>query len=138
MRQEDYLLREIQRISLLLGGILNKLGGGKNDTSISVSIQFEEMKEKLLNDSGIDIDEFLSLTAVEIEQYIQKFSGLRGANIELLADIFGLIGMEQDLTESAVCNEKALILYELCNSRDRTFSMDRETKIKNITKILHP
>jgi hypothetical protein len=137
MRQEDYILREIQKIGLMLAGIFNKITGNKGDTAISVTNQFEEAKGMLLNDIGFDTDVFLSLTRTEIEKYILKFRGIRGVNIELLADILREMGMDKDSMRSDEYLEKALQLYELCNSTDKTFSQERESKIVTIRKLLN-
>ena len=56
--------------------------------------------------------------------------------MELLADIFKAIGMKSDSPITKEYLEKALNLYELCNSSDKTFSFDRERKISEIKNII--
>ena len=136
MQQKDYLLREIETIGLLLKVIFNKIAGKGENYALTVENQFEEEKELLLHEIGFNIDIFLLLEESGIEHYISKFDGIRGSNIELLADILKVMGMK---TDSAITKEylvRALKLYELCNSLDKTFSFDRESKISEIKKAL--
>jgi len=136
MQQKDYLLREIEKIGLLLKMIFNKIAGKEENYALTIENQFEEEKELLLHEIGFNIDIFLLLEESGIEQYISKFDGIRGSNIELLADILKVMGMK---TDSAITKEylvRALKLYELCNSLDKTFSFDRESKISEIKNAL--
>jgi len=54
-------------------------------------------------------------------------------NIELLAETISEIGHKHDSTDLL---EKALQLFEICNLRDRTFSIEREAKIGKIKSTL--
>lgn len=136
MERRDYLLQEIEKIGLLLRMLLNKITSKSENTSISIENQFEEEKELFLNEMGFDIDDFLSLQTSGIEDYLSKFSGIRGANIELLADVLREIGMKYKSKLSKAYLEKALMLYEHCNSLDKTYSFDRERKIIEIKDII--
>jgi hypothetical protein len=136
MRQEDYLLREIEKIGLLFGWISDKITGNAGNYALTIDNQFKEAKELLLSEMGFDTDLFLSLGESEIPQYIAKYKGMNVHNIELLADIFKGMGMQ---TVSALAKEylnRALKLYELCNSLDKTFSFDRESKISETENAL--
>lgn len=137
MEKRDYLLQEIEKIGILLRMILNKITMRGENNAISLENQFEEEKELLINEIGFNIDEFLSLETSEIEDYLSKFRGVRGSNIELLADILKEIGMKGENKISKAYLEKALKLYEQCNSLDKTYSFDRESKIEEIKNILH-
>lgn len=137
MEKRDYLLQEIEKIGILLRMILNKITLRGENNAISLENQFEEEKELLINEIGFNIDEFLSLETSEIEDYLSKFSGVRGSNIELLADVLKEIGMKGENKMSKAYLKKALKLYEQCNSLDKTYSFDRESKIEEIKNILH-
>ena len=132
MEKRDYLLREIEKIGMLLTMIINKIAGNRESYAISLEKQFETEKEILLNEIGFNLGFFLSLEKADIAPYLSKFSGIRGANIDLLADLMKEIGM---LAEPAMKNEyleKAINLYDLSTALDKTFSMEREKKIKEI------
>lgn len=135
MEQKDYLLREIEKIGILLQALFNKIVGKGVSYAIKSETQFEEEKGMLHGECGFDFDLFLSLKVSEIEQYISKYKGINCSNIELLADILKEMGMKTETAISKEYLERALKLYELCNSIDKTFSIDRENKISEITKI---
>lgn len=134
MEQRDYLLREIEKIGLLLRMIFNKLIGKEERYSIPVENQFAAVKGSLLHEIGFDIDLFLSLEETEVEPYISKFNGISGSNLELLADILNEMGVMADAAQRNSYWDKALMIYHLCNSLDKTFSLDRERKISEINK----
>ena len=136
MEQRDYILREIEKIGLLLRGIFNKLTGKGEDYALATEDHFEEAKELILRETGFEIDLFLSLENSEIEHYISEFEGIRESNVELLADVLKAVGMKIDPAKRKEYLERALYLYELCNSIDKTFSFDRESKISEIKRIL--
>ena len=136
MEQRDYLLKEIEKIGLLLRMIFNKLAGREDIYSITFESQTEEVKELLLQEIGFDIDLFMSLEEAEIENYISKFKGITGSNIELLSDIINEIGTRTESAQKNIYLEQALVMYHLCNSLDKTFSLERERKISEINRVL--
>lgn len=137
MEQKDYLLREIEKIGLLLRAILNKLKFSSDNVAITLEKEFEDEKAMLLNEVGFNIDEFASLNDSEIEQYISNFEGFRGSNIELLADVLMEAGFKATNNLTTAYFEKALKLYEQCNSLDKTYSVEREGKIEELRSILY-
>ncbi len=136
MDRKDYLLREIEKIGLMITMIFNKLTHKKEEDSQSEQDQVEEAQGLLLQEIGFDVDVCFSLENSEIEQYISTIEGISGANIELLADVLHVMGEKSEPEMTNAYLEKALKLYELCNSMDRTFSFDREGKIREIKDTL--
>lgn len=136
MEQKDYLLREIEKLGMLLRAILNSLIGRDENLAIKAEPHFEETKELLLNETGFDIDRFLTLDEPESEAYMAHFHGINVVNLELLAEVIFLIGInDKSETKSSVL-QKALLLFELCNLTDKTFSVDRENQIRKIKEAL--
>ncbi|UCG26922.1 MAG: hypothetical protein JSV24_08055, partial [Bacteroidales bacterium] len=114
-----------------------KITGKTEDHAIHQENPFEEEKGLLFHETGFDMDTFISLEKSEIEDYISGFKGISGPNIELLADVLKEMGTAR--TGSAMKREyleRALELYKLCNSADKTFSFDRESKISEIENTL--
>jgi hypothetical protein len=132
MEQKDYLLREIEKIGLLLRMIISKFRLKGDNTAITLKTEFEEAKELMLQEAGFDIEEFLKLDINSVEQYMSKFAGFRTANIELLADVLKEMGVSSEPKMAKILWEKALRLYQICNSLDKTFSFERENKIDEI------
>jgi len=132
MEQKDYLLREIEKIGVIINAIRQKIFGGNDNLAITIEKQFEEAKELLLNESYFDLDRFLALNIEESNGYICSFQGFNIENVELLADYFSQMGFNDTTESSKMYLEKALQLYDLCNLQSRTFSFERETKISAI------
>jgi hypothetical protein len=136
MEQKDYLLREIEKIGLLLRMLIDKLTHKGDNVAITIDSQFEETKELMLQEIGFDVDLFLRVNITEVENYIAKFTGFRATNIELLADVIKEMGMRVEPAMTKIYLEKALKLYKICNSLDKTFSFERENKINEIINSL--
>lgn len=137
MEQKDYILREIEKMAAILGAIRQKLFGGSDNLSLSVDKQFEETKDMLLNDAGFDLEKFMSLDKDEGNAYLSSIKGLSVGNIELLAECVAGIGAGGNSDHSLPYNEKALQLYEYCNDKSKTFSLEREKKIEAIKNMWH-
>ena len=133
MRQEDYLLREIEKIGAIFRAISNLLTGKNSKTAIQVLNKFEAAKG-MLDEAGFNTDSLLSLKETEIEEYLQKFKGLKGANIELFADVLSEMGFDEDSDSPGKYLEKALFIYNYCSLTDKSFSLERENKISKIKK----
>jgi hypothetical protein len=136
MGQEDYLLREIDKLGMVMRAILNSLAGGKENFAITLEKQFEETKEILLNEINFDIDKLLKLNDSEILEYISGFKGFTHGNLEILAEITAQFGFNGKPDEKRIRLEKALLLFEICEQYDKTFSIERENRITIIKDAL--
>lgn len=132
MEQKDYLLREIEKIGAVMRAILNRFTGNTENLAITVEKRFEQTKEQLFDETGMDLDEFLKLDMTEIKEFIRHFKGINIVNLELLAEILFHLGMGNKSGNENIILSKALILYELCNETDKTYSTERELKIEMI------
>lgn len=132
MEQKDYLLREIEKIGLVLAAIWQKLFGGKENPAIAFTQQIGEAKGMLFNEINFDLDHFLTLNKEESNEYINSFKGFTIENIESLAKLIAQIGFSDISENGKEYLEKALQLYEFCNTNDKTYSLERETKVKVI------
>ncbi len=136
MEQKDYILREIAKIGTLIMALRRKLFGGGNTTATLEDDHLEEAKEMLLQEGNFDLDLFLSMGQQDSESYLDSILGFSVENIELLAEWFYQLGVADASEQSNKFLEKALELYELCNLKSRTFSMNRETMITTIKNTL--
>jgi hypothetical protein len=136
MGQEDYLLREIDKLGVVMRAILNRLSGGKENFAIALENQFEETKEMLLNEINFDLDKLLKLNDSEMKEYISVFKGFTYGNLELLAEITAQSGFKGKPEEKRIRLEKALLLFEICEQSDKTFSIERENRITLIKDAL--
>ena len=136
MEQKDYLLKEIEKIGTIIGIILQKLLGGKGNAAITLEHQIENTKGKLLNEMNFDLDKFLDLNTADANEYILNFAGFSVENIGLLAECLSEIGFNDKCDNPKKYLEKALQLYNLCNLKGKTYSIERETNINAIKNAL--
>jgi hypothetical protein len=136
MEQEDFIVREISKIGQILSLIFNKIAGKETNKSLKLENHFEEAKGLLLQETGFDTELFLSLTEQETEQYLAGIAGFNVSNIESLAYILKVMGMHSPASGSSLYFEKALLLYELCNAKDKTFSFERANNIREINNLM--
>lgn len=136
MEQKDYLLREIEKIGLIIRAIRQRLFGGKDSFAINIEQQLETEKGMLFRELNFDLDKFLFLDEEETNIYLNKFEGFNNENIEHIAEVIAQTGFTENFDKSGIYLEKALQLYELINRRSKTYSTEREKKIITIKKAL--
>ena len=136
MQREDYILREIEKIGMMLMMMIKKLMVKKEKLPSQFDIELKEVKE-MLQETGFNMDEFLQLDQSQIEEYLMEIDGMRGPNLELLGDLLREMGLISDPGLTNAYLKKALNLYELCNARDKTFSLERENKISELNSVLN-
>lgn len=132
MEQKDYLMREVEKIGLIMSAIGQKIFGGKGNIAITLEKQIKDAKDILLNEANFDLDKFLNSTIQDSNKYISSFIGFNNDNIELLANYLFQIGLSDESDNSKKYLEKALQLFELCNFQDKIYSFERESNIKTI------
>jgi hypothetical protein len=130
------LLREIEKIAIMLRYILGKLTGNKENSAISVERQFEETNELLFKEINFDLDSFLKQNESDSKEYISHLKGNSSENLELLADVIYHLGLNAKREYRIVYLEKALQVYEFCNLTDKTYSLDREARINKIKLLI--
>lgn len=136
MEQRDYILREIEKIGIIIKFIIEKIFSGKKNLPKSAEDKLKDLKEILLTETGLDIDRFLSLNVQDSNEYISSFKGYNSNNIELLAGCISQICLNENTVDSKKYLEMALQLYELCNLKSQTYSFERENNIMTIKNAL--
>mgnify|MGYP006283503713 CR=1 FL=1 len=135
MEQRDYILREIEKISVVILAILGKF------RQIKTQKQFEEQRSMIdseLEDStGLTIDILLSLPEEDLISFIAGRKDFDAGNMELLARL--LVVFEAKLEENASRNliSKAIRILEYIDHETRIFSMERAMKINELKGRLH-
>lgn len=136
MEQKDFFLKEIEKIGLVLRAILNNFLGKSENLSTTIKSGLEVTNEQLFDEIGFDLKQFLMKDELTSKKYIASFKGINSINLELLADIIFQMSINKQTTDKGIFLKKALFLYELCNKTDKTFSFERENKIKIIKNAL--
>lgn len=136
MEQRDYILREIEKIGLILTAIRRKLFGGKGGSAFAEADAADDTKrgQELepgfgFRELGIDLDNFLPMDTADTDKYLSQIKGMNVENIELLADCLAQMGAEEESALNNPYTIKALQLYHLCGLKSSTYSFSRERKI---------
>jgi hypothetical protein len=130
MEQRDYILREIEKISVVILAILGKF------RQIKTQKQFEEQRSMIdseLEDStGLTIDSLLSLPEEDLISYLAGRKDFDTGNMELLAGL--LVAFEANINEKEgrTLLGKAIGILEYIDRETRTFSMERAMKINEL------
>ena len=132
MLQRDYLLKEIEKIASIVNTIRQNIFGGTQNFAITL----ENTKQILQTEINFDLDKFLDFDFEKSNEYICSFEGFSVENIEMLATCISEIGFRNQNENSEKYLEKALQLYELCNLKSKTFSIEREGKMSEIKNAL--
>jgi len=136
MEQKDYILREIEKIGLILSAIRQEIFGGQDRLAINLEKQVDDAKGMLLNELNFDLNKLLLLDNEESNKYLINFEGFNVENIERLAECISQIGFSNKSDRSKKYLEKALQLYELSNLKSKTYSFERERNILTIKNAL--
>lgn len=133
MEQKDYILREIEKIGVMLRYLLGKmipLKSVREKNNIS-----EEINNELLENIGYDISSLLNISKKEFDEIFKYNKGFNLENIELLAELLYKISQKKPDNSKEIL-QKSLELYEFVNEAGKTFSFEREKQIDKIKNEL--
>jgi hypothetical protein len=136
MPYEDYLMREIAKIGAMLRAILGIMIRRKENFAITIEDVISETKDKLLTELNFDLDLFLAMNDQDSKEYLSKYQGFNAENLELLGDVLYKFGLQEDNQVKNLYLEKSLQVYKTCNSMDKTFSIERQKKVKLIEDLI--
>ncbi|RLD61637.1 MAG: hypothetical protein DRJ01_07550 [Bacteroidetes bacterium] len=133
MEQKDYILREVEKIGVMLQYLLGKMMPAKSvEEKKDIS---EEINNELFENIGYDIRSLLKIQKKEFNEIFKYNKGFNLENIELLAELLYKISQKK-LNNSKEILQKSLELYEFVNKAGKTFSFDREKQIDKIKNEL--
>ncbi len=136
MIQKDYLLKEIEKIGLIINAVRQKLLGGNDNLAINIEEHINETKTLLKNELDFDLEQFLLLNTEASNTYLSSITGFNIDNIELLAEYISQLGFIDNSIQSKKYLEKALQLYKYCNIKSKNYSFQREQNIQKIKNAL--
>lgn len=136
MEQRDYLLREIEKIGVLIRAFFGIFYDTDKQEVAEPAASLAELKSTMLSETGFDLDKFISLEEADRQNYISGFVGFNVLNVELLADLLTNISKQVDPQSRCAYLKAALHLYSLCNISDKTYTFARENKIHLLTQLI--
>ena len=128
MEQKDYILREIEKISVLILGMLGKLNRESLPHSEKSELPFDDLKKEFEGSTGLDLEKIIDSSDLNFSKMLRKEDGFDENNIELLADLLAAIELDNKERENEL-KRTARNLYEYLNIHSRTYSYQRVIKI---------
>ena len=130
MEQRDYILREIEKISVLLLGLLGRLRRAERR-------QLFEEERALIDDdlskaSGLTIDDLLSIDTDKIASLLSSTPGMESTNLEKLAEILYLFANNCAPSERLKLLKRAAAIISFVDNESRTFSFERAALLSEI------
>lgn len=136
MRQEDYLLREIQKISQLLLGIIGKVVRRKKDS-------IEDIESDLtgeLNEISNNLSAILEMNTDEIVNYTQTQPALNTENLEHISVLFYELGVhaknDGEFLKARSYFLKSIELNKYLDEDTSTFSFIRKSRTDEALQLI--
>ena len=134
MEQRDYIIREIEKISILILGLIGRL------KRIETLKMFEYERGLILDEfessTGINIDSVIHTETGDIKKLFTREKGFDYRNMELMADLLFEFSNVMQGRERTLSIEKAIFLLELVDSEGKVFSYERRIKLDELKSLL--
>jgi hypothetical protein len=136
MEQKDYLLREIEKIGVMLQAILRKLFSIGQMPSDSGLQNLEDIGHELWEAAEFDLSGFLEMDQQVAMAYLQSKVGFNADNAESLSIILETLSTQvgQDIRDALL--EKSLFALEYGITLDKTYTFEREHRRTRLRKQL--
>lgn len=136
MQQSDYILREIEKISVLIMGLIGKLTE-KKKSGIEVNEDaFNEAVTEFENNANFDIETVLRTPPDAFGLLFRRNRGMDARNTELVADLLVAMG-EIALRENKMQYfETAMEVYTYLDHSAKTYSIERAAKMKQLHTLM--
>ncbi len=128
MQQRDLILREIEKIGVVVRAIISKMRG-KEIESVTQDNAFVHHSAFLKEELQFDIDYLLHSTMDDLKIELNYNKGFNSENIELMGDLLSELSSISPAEDEVLLQKRALDLYGLAVSMDKSFSFEREQKI---------
>jgi len=92
MEQRDYILREIEKLGVILRAIMTKIFGGNANNPLPQEKQFEEVTQELLENANFDLRAFIRMDDARAISYLDERRDFNIQNLEDLALILEKLG----------------------------------------------
>jgi len=135
MVRQDYLLKQIEELGRVLGQILAKMLGLKNNAL--AGRQIEEACQTLLNEAELDIERLLEVPPDQFVQVLQENKAMNDANLDSFAAIlFHFAENTENEDKATLFYERSLLIYGYLEHSSNLYSFDRSYYLEQIRKAL--
>ncbi|UII25261.1 hypothetical protein LVD15_18375 [Fulvivirga maritima] len=134
MIRKDYILKEIQKLHLLIAKVLGLKNEGKHHNALRV------LDEHVVGESGLTLVDVEHMDNEGLINKLMETSDLKLVEYNILAEVAyeaaelkRIIGKEQ---EAINLYTKSLILFNHVTAEERIFDFQREQKISDINQAI--
>jgi hypothetical protein len=135
MFKKDFILRMIEMLAELIAGILGLIKKGDFEQA---SHKLDKAYTEFLNE---DASLFINIPKDKLTQSLLKEHHYENGHLEILAELFfveaELRFAQQKYFDSKEFYEKSLLLHEFVEKETRSYSLERQSKIKTIQQRIH-
>jgi len=120
-QSKDYLEREIERLSVLLIGLIEKISGSKSENTQD---ELDEVSQALKGELDLSVSE---ISQIESSELLNHLSNLQESHIQQLVELLYQLYVKSeqlDMNKSKIA-EKAILLIDYLNENSNTFSLER-------------
>jgi hypothetical protein len=120
-QSKDYLMREIERLSVLLIGLIEKISGSKSENTQDY---LDEVSQALKGELDLSVSE---ISQIESSELLNHLSNLQESHIQQLVELLYQLYVKSeqlDMNKSKIA-EKAILLIDYLNENLNIFSLER-------------
>ena len=120
-QSKDYLMREIERLSVLLIGLIEKISGSKSENTQD---ELDEVSQALKGELDLSVSE---ISQIESSELLNHLSNLQESHIQQLVELLYQLYVKSeqlDMNKSKIA-EKAILLIDYLNENSNIFSLER-------------
>lgn len=120
-QSKDYLEREIERLSVLLIGLIEKISGSKSENTQD---DLDEVSQALKGELDLSVSE---ISQIESSELLNHLSNLQESHIQQLVELLYQLYVKSeqlDMNKSKIA-EKAILLIDYLNENSNIFSLER-------------
>ncbi len=129
-------MAEIEKLGKVLSNILSEFLGIQSKGQVSQGIEIAN--EQLAGQLDIQMDVLLTLTKVELKNYLIQRK-LTSEHLEILSDYIQQVGKSEshvDQMKARQCWSQAIMLLDIADELNKTASFDRIAKRSQIENLL--
>ena len=132
MQQKDYILREIEKISVMIMGLLSKMVKRSKENKVLDEKEFKDISQSMLSEGNFNIEAFLNIEEDQFDSYFKLDHGFDSKNTELIGDFLAMMAEIALFEQKKLYLTKAKQIYSYIDLTTKTFSVDRVTKMNNL------
>ena len=137
MQQSDYILREIEKISSMIMGLLGKMIRKNSEEQLLNEQAYNEAVQEFNSVSSLYFDQLLGVQPDDFNHFFLRSKGYDDHNVEQIAELLLNMGQISDVKRKNLLLEKSLQIYQYLDASQKTYSIERVSRIHQIKTLLN-